>query len=185
MSEKLLHIMNQIVNVRDYNDRAISEDIRNDIYSAFRMGLSSISTQAGELLAIEDKSVREKIIEATLGPYLTEDSYGSQTWLLHAPIVCIVIIEKRRAMARVGEKGLSIAIQEVNTSIQNFRLLACSHDLATACVREFDSEMLKRHLNLPWYIDPIAIVTAGYSDIELEIPPRLSIQELVSKEVWS
>lgn len=185
LSGQLMQTMSEIVNVRSYNDHSISESILNDMYNAFRMGPSSISTQASELLVVDDKNSRAKVIEATLDPYLTEDSYGAQTWLLHAPFMCIVLIEKRRAIARVGEKGIPIANQEANASIQNFRLLARSNGLSTACVREFDPKILKQNLDLPWYVNPIAILTAGYSDVELDTPPRLSIKDIVSREVWS
>lgn len=184
MTEGLLDMMNDIVNVRDYHDHPIPEPVLNELYTAFRMGPTSISTQAGELLVVEDKHKRQKMVEATLNPYLTKDSYGAQSWLSYAPFVCVVLIEKRRALARVGEKGLSIAVQEVNGSIQNVRLLARSHGLSTACVREFDPEKLRENLELPWYIMPIAILTAGYSDVKVEAPPRLSIDDIVSKEVW-
>lgn len=184
MSEDLLKLMRGIVNVRNYKNESISEDILTKLYTAFAAGPTTMSSQAGELLLISDKEKRNKLVEATLNPYLTKDSYGAQSWLLNAPFVCVVLVEKRRAVARVGEQGLSIAKQEVNASIQNFRLLAQSLGLSTACVREFDQDQLKENLDLPWYVMPVAILIAGYSDVKAEEPPRLSVSEIVSEEVW-
>lgn len=180
----LLQIMNKVVNTRSYGDRVISEEVLQDMYEGFVLGPSSVSTQARELLIIEDKKKRQKIIDTTLNPYFTTDSYGAQSWLLHAPFVAVVLIEKRRAIARIGEKGEQIAFQEAESAIQNFRLIAQSYEVCTTCVREFDPVRLNENLELPWYIEPCAILTAGYSDTEITLPPRLSIDETVSREEW-
>ena len=112
MSEDLLKLMRGIVNVRNYKNESISADILTKLYTAFAAGPTTMKLrQAGELLLICTKKERNKLVEATLNPYLTKDSYGAQSWLLNAPFVCVVLVEKRRAVARVGEQGLSIAKQ--------------------------------------------------------------------------
>lgn len=177
--------MNNIVNVRNYQYKDIPEEILQILYKAFSHGPASVSTQARELLVVNSKQQRRKIIKATLDPYMTEDSYGAQKWLIDAPVVSVIVIEKRRALARVGEIGLSIAKQEASFAIQNFRLLAQSQGLSTACVWEFDRDKLKENLNLPWYIVPIAILTTGYPNEKVDIPPRFTNEELISYEKWS
>jgi 5,6-dimethylbenzimidazole synthase len=57
-------------------------------------------------------------------------------------------------------------------------LIAAYYGLSTSCVREFDHQTLHKNLNLPWYLEPVAILTAGYSEEEKEIPPRLSLSDI-------
>lgn len=184
-SNNLLKIMRNVVNVRNYTNQKIPEQLLNMLYEAFSLGPSSVSNQARELLVIENAETRQIIVEATLNPYFTKDSYGAQKWLLDAPFVAIVLIETRRAIARIGEQGKKIAFLEAESAIHNFRLMAQFHGIATTCIREFDQEKLIENLNLPWYIGISALLTAGYSSEETSPPPRLSVQEIVSKEEWN
>lgn len=185
MTSNLLELMNNIVNVRNYQKKSISEKTLQTLYEAFSYGPASVSTQARELLVINSKKQRQKVIAATLDPYMTENSYGAQSWLLDVPFVGVIIIEKRRALARVGDIGLSIAKLESASAIQNFRLLAQYEGISTACVWEFDRGRLKENLNLPWYTLPVAILTAGYPSEKVDNPPRFSNEELISYEKWS
>lgn len=183
-TKDLLHVMAKIVNVRKYVDRPVSKQIKKELYEAFSLGPASVSAQARELLIINDRDRREKIVDATLDPYMMAGSDGAQAWIVDAPLVCIVLIEKRRALAKIGDKALVAAFQEADAAIQNFRLMAQVHELQTACVREIDRERLQKNLNLPWYVEPAAILTAGYSDEKLDPPPRLPLSAIVSKEEW-
>lgn len=184
MGQHLLQIMGEIVNIRSYKSDQLSDDMLHDLYQAFRLGPSSISTQASELLVVEGKSQRQKVVDATLDPYMTKDSYGAQSWLLEVLFAGVVLIEKRRAMARVGEMGVSIAKQEAAASIQNVRLLARYHGLSTACVHELDPDILKQKLSLPWYMEPITVISAGYHDAPITSPPRLSLKDVIHREGW-
>lgn len=178
-------MLSEIVNVRTYHEKGITEDTLMSLYEGFLMGPSSISTQARELLVLESESQRQAVIESTLDPYMTAGSYGAQSWVADAPFVGVVLVETRRATARVGARGVMIALQEAEAAIQNFRMIAQSKKLSTACIREFDPETLREKLQLPWYITVSAIITAGYSDTKADIPPRLSIDEAIHQDKWS
>ncbi len=185
MSKNVLELMNEIVNVRSYTEKPIPEQVLTELYEAFLAGPSSISTQSRELLVVENKEKRRLISEATLDPYMSANSYGAQSWLENAPFVGIVLIEERRALARVGKRGLDIAFQEAEAATQNFRIISHAKNIYTACIREFDAQKLRDSLNLPWYIQVSTILTAGYSDEIINIPPRLSIKEAIHIDEWS
>jgi 5,6-dimethylbenzimidazole synthase len=174
----LLVVMNTIVNVRNYQSTPISPEIREELLFAFSLGPSLANTQPWELLILEDLEDRDKVVASTLDPFLTPDSYGGQGWIRTVPLVVIFLVEKRRAMVRLGESGEIFAIQDMFSAIQNARLIAAYYGLSTSCVREFDHQTLHKNLNLPWYLEPVAILTAGYSEEEKEIPPRLSLSDI-------
>lgn len=175
---EMLHIMNMIINVRSYQSTSIPEQVIEEVFYAFTLGPSLANTQPWELLLVEEVKEREKVIAATLDPFLSPNSYGGQSWLISAPLVAVVMIEKRRALVRLGERGEIFAIQDTYGAIQNARLTAAAHGLSTSVIREFDALLLQKNLNLPWYVEPIAIMTVGYSEEEKEIPPRLSVAEI-------
>jgi 5,6-dimethylbenzimidazole synthase len=183
-TDQLLSFMNVVVNVRDYEQKEIPEEMIDQLFDAFAMGPSLANHQPWELLRIDELSKRKEVVAATLDPFLTPESLGSQQWLEHVPLLIVVTIEKRRSLARLGELGEIFSIQDTFSAIQNFRLLASYYSIGTSVVREFNSEVLKRNLNLPWYLEPIAVLAAGYSTSEAEIPPRLARTDFVHGGSW-
>lgn len=182
--KEITQYMDRIVNVRDYEDQFIPEKVINDLLYSFSLGPSLANCQPWELIVLDQSSDKEKAVEASLDPFLTEGTHGTQKWLKQAPFVAVVCLEKRRAQTRIGERGDLFAIEDVFTAVQNFRLVASLHGLATSVVREFDSERLKTNLDIPWYVEPLAILTAGYSSAVLEIPERFGIQDFVHWGRW-
>lgn len=180
----LLMKMDRIVNVRQYKDDVIEEEVLHELLHAFSLGPSLANLQPWEMIVLETDEQKGRAAEATLDPFLTKDSYGAQQWIKEAPFVGIVCLEKRRALARLGEEGVIFAFEDTFASVQNFRIAASCKNIATSVVREFDKEKMKEKLELPWYIDPLLILTAGYSDALLEIPPRFTVQEFVHWGRW-
>ncbi|GAA0372138.1 nitroreductase family protein [Bacillus horti] len=183
-TQLFLEGMNRVVNVREYENRSIAEDVVEGLLYSFSLGPSSANCQPWELFIPREEAQLEKIVQATLDPFLTEKSYGAQGWISKAPFVAIVLMEKRRSQTRIGEKGDRFAAEDIFSAIQNFRLIADTHDLATSVVREFDPLRLNESLELPWYVEPLAILTAGYTQAELEIPERLQINDFVHWGRW-
>lgn len=178
--QALLFAMNTIVNVRSYQSTPIPDQVKEEVLFAFSMGPSLANTQPWELLVLHGQEDCEKVVASTLDPFLSPDSHGAKVWVKSAPLVVLIMIEKRRALVRLGGTGGQFAIQDTYCAIQNARLVAALHGLSTSVVREFDARHLQKSFNLPWYLEPIAILTLGYSEEEKEIPPRLSVSEICS-----
>jgi len=181
--ELLLEAMNTVINVRSYTNQPIPDDVMEKLFSAFSLGPSLANTQPWELIVVEDPENRKRVADATLDPFLTPDTYGAQTWVMDSPLLVVVTLEMRRAMARLGDNGILLAVEDTFCAIQNFRVVAALSDLSTSCVREFDESRLRSNLGLPWYVKPIAILVAGYSNEMKEFPPRLSVSDFVHKEI--
>lgn len=179
----LMELMQNVTNVREYTNRPIEKADLESLYKSFSYGYSSVGNQARELLVIETKYIRKKVVESTLDPYMIKD-LNNQDWLEHVPFLGIVLIEKRRAIARVGEVGAVIAEREAESALQNVRLVALSLKIGTTIVREYDANVLKEQLNLPWYVEPTAIIAAGYSEGTPTKNLHLSVNDIVSKDVW-
>lgn len=183
-ADVLLKLMGRISNIRNYQDKKVSQLDIEYLCEAFSLGFSSISNQARELLFINDVTTRESIVSSTLDPYMTESSAGAQSWLIDSPLVAVIVIEQRRAIARVGEFGKIIAEQEAESALQNMRLQAINLNIGTAVIRELDVDVLREELDLPWYVKPMIIFTAGYFIEEKDASPKLPINQIIHKERW-
>lgn len=185
LQKKLFESMNQIVNVRDYEKKDISNEIIADLLKAFSYGPSLANQQPWEIFIIKDENQKKKLVEATLDPFFLKNSYGGQPWIINAPIILVVFIEIRRALARIGDQGREIAMEDTFCAIQNFRIIAALNSLRTAAVREFDKKRVKESLNAMWYMEPVAILTVGNSLVQPEIPPRFNQKDFVHWGGWS
>ena len=181
---QLLNVMDVIVNVRDYEEKEIPDDVIKNVLTAFSYGPSLANQQPWELFHVQKDDQKERLVEATLDPFLTENSHGGQSWIINAPLIYVVFLEKRRTLARLGNLGQEFAVEDAFCAVQNFRLAAAIQSLSTAVIREFDKAKLKEGLGSAWYLEPIAILTAGYSSAQLELPPRFTPKDFVHKGGW-
>lgn len=177
----ILKFMEKIINVRDYESTLIEESVINDLFQAFSLGPSLNNLQPWEVVVLETEAEKEKAASATLDPFLTKESHGAQVWITSAPLAALVCTEKRRVLARLGEEGEIFAIGDLFAAVQNFRIAASFHGLSSAVVREFDKNTMKQNFNLPWYIDPVCIITAGYSNAIPEFPPTFKLSDFLHR----
>ncbi|MGG3493296.1 nitroreductase family protein, partial [Brevibacillus choshinensis] len=63
--------MNMIINVRGYQSTPIPEPLIEDVFYAFTLGPSLANTQPWELMLVKGIKEREKVIAATLDPFLS------------------------------------------------------------------------------------------------------------------
>lgn len=176
-SATLLKQLQQIVNIRSYkSDEVPNKDLR-DLLEAFRLAPSMANHQPWEMLIL-DSNQKESVVEATLDPLFTKGSNHGQPWVANVPVAFVVMIDLRRSEARIGEEGVNLSMQDTFSAIQNFRVMAIIKGLATSVVREIDVKQLKKVLSIPNSFLPVAIVTVGYPNIEVELPPLLSVDEI-------
>lgn len=67
------------------------------------------------------------------------------------------------------------------------RLVADLLGIGTTVVREFDKEELQRQLSLPWYVEPVSIIAAGYKIQEKSYDNilRFNFEQIIHKDRWS
>jgi 5,6-dimethylbenzimidazole synthase len=184
INQKVLNSMERIVNVRGYENKPIEDELIKKLLTAFSMGPSLANIQPWELVVLRTEEDKQKAVLASLDPFLSINSHGAQQWIQAVPFVMVACIEERRALARIGEEGHIFSIQDLFTALQNFRLLASINDIGSSVVREFDKAKLKELLSLPWYVEPQAIITAGYSKAQLEMPPRFQVRDIIHGGEW-
>lgn len=118
---------------------------------------------AGELkewhfFVIKDKETKDKLVEAAL----------RQKFISLAPVVIVVAVDIEKATLKYFERGERLyAIQDCGHACMLIILTAHALGLGSYLVRAFDEEKVRRILEMPDYMRPLALITIGYpEDIE-------------------
>jgi nitroreductase len=111
-------------------------------------------------------------------------AYG-QKQLEEASIVIVVCADEKRVEQSYGERGKTLfCFQDTAAAVQNIMLTACSLGLGTCWVGAFKEEVVRKLVNSPEGVRPVALIPVGYPD---EAPParmRRPLSEIVHKETF-
>lgn len=85
-----------------------------------------------------------------------------QQWMTPAPAIVVVAAEFARTMQRYGERGVRYVHIEVGAVAENVYLQAGALGLGTTFVGSFDDAAVKRVLELPSSMEPLALLPIGH-----------------------
>lgn len=156
--------------VRKYLTRQVEWDKVGQILDAGRMAPSCGNLQNWQFLVIADEDKRRQIAEASARQY----------WMANAPIH-IIICEKPQVVEQYyGIRGTRLySIQNCAAAIENMLLMAHEIGLGSCWVGAFDEERIKRIGLIPDRARPQAIITIGYADERADMPPKLTLENVV------
>lgn len=184
-TEAVLHgWMNQVLNIRRFRPDPVPAEARAALLEAFRLGPSAANVQPWELVTVESPGRRAAVAAVTLDPFLSPGSEGAQAWIAEVPLLLAVCLDRPRAQARLGPPGWVQSVQDTFAAIQNLRLTAVALGLSTTLVREFQPAGLAAALGLPFTVEPLALVVAGYGAAAPEFPPRLELRHILHADGW-
>ena len=142
---------------------------------AARYAPSAGNLQPLEVIVIDKEELKKKIFDAAL----------KQESILSAPVVLIMCADVKRTSIKYGERGKYLyCIQDVAAATQNLLLMATALDLGTVWVGAFNEEQIKKALNLPNNIKPLAIIPIGYYDNHPQTPYKREIAEIMHFNGW-
>lgn len=161
--------------VRSFLDKEVEQEKVEKILNAAINAPSAGNIQPWEFVIVKEKETKEKISEAALG----------QSFVAEAPVVVVVCADTEKSASRYGERGRDLyCIQDCATATQNLMLAAHALDLGTVWVGAFDENSLKKILNLPENIRPLAIIPVGYPAEKPSGPERTKLEEVVHSETF-
>ena len=115
---------------------------------------------------------------------LSNAAFG-QTDLEEAPMVIVVCADEKRAAESYGVRGRTLyCLQDTAAAIQNILLTACSLGLGTCWIGAFEEAEVRKVINAPKDVRPVALIPVGYPN---EAPParsRRPISEIMHKETF-
>ena len=158
--------------VRNFKEKEIPKDFEEKLSQALIWGPSAGNLQSRKFYFVKRKELKEKVAKAAVG----------QNFIALAPIVVVgcadLNIEKF-----YRQRGKEIyAICEAAVSLQNMMLVATSLGLGTCWVGAFEENEIKKALDIPDYLRPIAIVPVGFPDSIPPAPERKSKEEIIKKK---
>jgi nitroreductase len=146
--------------IRRYDGRAISDDLLDDVLDLARHAPSSMDGQPCSFVVVRDSGIKARIVALKNAACPAGKRGFPADFLLDAPVVVFVCVDRRKAHDRVRENGVLAT---------GFLLLA-AHALGLGGVYlsayESQGDGLSRELaallRLPESVEPVTLVPLGF-----------------------
>lgn len=160
--------------VRKFKKKEIENEKLIKILEAAIHAPSSGNLQNWEFIIIKDEENKKRIAKAAL----------NQNFISEASIV-IIACSNDDKMIFYGRRGKELyAIQNVSAAIQNILLAANDLGIGSCWVGAFNEKELKKILEIPENVRPLAIIPLGYPDETPEKPPRRALKQVLFEEKY-
>lgn len=176
MKVKNLHVFEAIKerrSIRAYSNKMVPEKAVEKLIEAARWAPSAGNTQPLELVTVKEIEVKRKLSDAAL----------NQTFIQTAPVVIVVCANLNRSISAYGDRGKSLySIQDTAAATQNILLAAHEMGLATCWVGAFREDEVRKVVNAPKGVKPVAIIPIGYAAEKSGVPQKRHIGNLIHYE---
>jgi len=143
--------------IRQYKAQEIPEDVLNSVLDCATLAPSAGNRQPWTFIVVKTKEIREQLVQAA----------GGQQFLAQAPVVIVVCADLEVSGARYEDRGRTLyAFQDTAAAIENMMLAAVSYGLGTCWVGAFRETEVRKILELPANLKPVAMIPMGYPDQE-------------------
>ncbi len=151
--------------IRRYVDKIVEKDKIERIIDAANWAPSACNRQAWKFVVIDNHELRDKLVKNGI------------IHLRDIPVGIFVFYDNRTNNVHYYDY-----IQSASAAIQNMLLTAYSLGLGSNWVCHLPRKnRLRKMFNVPWYFEPIALVTMGYYDKKVNEVRRLhEVNEIVS-----
>jgi len=155
--------------IRKYAELPVEWDKVVSILEAGRFAPSAGNLQDWKFIVITKKDTKQKIAQACL----------NQVWMEEAPIHIVICSNPEKTLQYYGKRGEIYTIQDNACVAMNMMLAATEEGLGTCWVGAFDETMMRLAVGIPDRARPEMIITVGYADEEVPVPPRTVLESLV------
>ena len=188
-----------------FTSRPIDEEILTRILKAAHHAPSVGFSQPWNFILIKDNETRKKIKESfeqekKLSEDMIEEPRRSKyvsfklEGILDAPVnVCVTYDPTKFGPFIIGRTSIpETGIYSVCCAVQNLWLAARTEGIGVGWVSIISNDVLKKVLNLPDHVTPIAYLCLGYVEKFAEKPdlqtakwlPRLDLKDVIYYEKW-
>ncbi len=159
--------------VRSYLDKPVEDEKIAQILEAARWAPSAGNLQCVEYIVVKNPETKKALCKA---------SYG-QEYIKEAP-VCVIVCCNMDKISHYGQRGVDVySIQESGAAVENMMLEAYALGLGTCWVGAFNEGEVRKILNIPKHVRPVAIITLGYPN-EKPIGTRRELKDIVFFETY-
>ena len=147
----------------------------DQLVEAARMTPTAGNAQAYQLVIVRQPEQKQ---------HLSHAAYG-QKQIQTASIVFVVCADLKKAQEAYGDRGRSLyCIQDTAAVTQNVLLAAHGLGLGTCWIGAFKEDEVKKVVNAPEDMRPVAMIPVGYPAESPSPRPRRSTGEFVHQETF-
>jgi nitroreductase len=161
--------------IRFFTNQPVSEEEVKTLIDAARHAPSAGNIQPWEFIIVKKAEIKHKLVVAAL----------NQTFLEEAPVVIVVCANMDASRSGYGSRGTTLyCLQDTAAATQNIILTAYSMRLGTCWVGAFSEEEVKKALEIPDGIRPVAIIPVGRTTANPPKHPRRALNEIMHNEKY-
>jgi len=159
----LLDLLKHRKSVRDFLDRPVEREKIMMCLEAARLAPSECNSQPWRFIVVDDRQLKDKLCEATFGGI-----YSMNSFCRTAPVMVVVISEKSKFLARIGEifRGMKYYLIDIGIACEHFVLQAEDLGLGTCWIGWFNERGVKSTLNITQHKKIDILIALGYYDRE-------------------
>ena len=161
--------------IRAYKKQDLPQGTVEKLLEAARQAPSAGNVQPWGFVVLSTRKNKQDIAFAAFGQKSLED----------ASVVIVVCADEKRAAETYGVRGKTLyCFQDTAAAIQNILLTAYSLGLGTCWIGAFKEDEVRKVINAPTYMRPVALIPVGYPN---ESPParaRRPVNEIMHRETF-
>ncbi|MDR2927236.1 MAG: nitroreductase family protein [Cytophagaceae bacterium] len=146
----LLNIIKQRKSERNFSSKKIERSLMLELLEAGRLAPSACNYQPWRFVVVDEPSALRKICEAY-----------PRNWFAAVPQVIVVCGDHRESWKRASDSKDHCDV-DVAIAIDHITLMAESKELGTCWVCSFNTGLVSEALQLPEYMEPVALLPIGY-----------------------
>jgi nitroreductase len=159
--------------IRAFTSQPVSERDVEKLIDAARHAPSAGNIQPWEFIIVREPNVKRRLALAAL----------NQTFIEEAPVVIVVCANKEMSRSGYLTRGATLyCIQDTAAAIQNILLVAYALGFGTCWVGAFREGEVKRTLDIPEDIRPVALIPVGRPATEPSQRSKRPFDEIVHYE---
>jgi nitroreductase len=161
--------------VRAFTKKPVSDEEITKLIDAANWAPSAGNIQPWEFIIVRDANVKSKLSTAAL----------NQTLIKEAPVAIVVCADQMQSSRGYGSRGANLyCLQDTAAATQNILLAAHAMGLAACWIGAFLEEEVRKVLNIPSGIRPVAIVPVGYPGEKPMERARKPLNEIIHYETF-
>jgi len=186
--EDMLSILQKLVDAPAMNGEGPDDEALARLLEAAKWVPSAANLQPWEVIVVRDSDTKEKVVQATLDPFMRDEPDMRPLWLKEAPVILVFCADIKRVRTRYGnERALVVGTGDMGGLLLAFRMAAFLEGWTTGVVREYHPERLKKALGILKFIEPVALVPVCRrqpSEGDVVDRPTMELQAFLHHERW-
>jgi len=168
--------------IRSYTDQDVPDAVISKLLAYGHAAPSGGNLHPWEFVVVRDEANRRAMVETTFRGN-QENLDAHQDWLMQAPVLIAVVVNKAKSAARYGAKALKTLVYlDSSACIENILLGAVDLGLASCYISGFHEERLREVLALPESHEAVAFLPIGYGAEEGRARPKTPLAEVTHRE---